>query len=236
MAIMASSIIERAQTIVQDQTNVRWPLAELLYWLNDGQRELAIFKPDSTAENMVIDLEEGTLQSIGDRGLKLLRMVRNLKSNVGGVRVGTRACRLVEREVLDAQHPSWHDPDEFPYTKEVKHFCFEENDPTNFYVFPGNNGEGMVECIVSMSPDDVVLDPGDDVHELPSYTKPITVPDVYSNALLDYVLFRAYLKDADYAGNAERSNNHHALFMNSLGAQSQGAVASSPNMGQRGAE
>ena len=234
MAVLASDIIDRAQTIVQDKTGVRWPYQELLQWLNDGQREVAIHKPSATAQNDVIPLQPGTLQSIGDGGLCLLRVIRNLKTPVGTPRIGGRACRIVSREVLDAQHPSWHDPDVFTYTKEVKHFCFDESDPTHFYVFPGNTGEGALEAVVSRSPADVVVSPGTDANNIGAYRQPITIPDIYSNCLLDYVLFRAYSKDADYAGNAERSNHHYQIFASSLGVKTQVEAVVSPNANQRG--
>lgn len=234
MPVMASDIISRAQTIVQDTTGVRWPYAELLQWLNDGQREVALYKPSATAQNVALTLQQGTLQTIGVGGLALLRVVRNLKTPVGNPRIGSRAVRIVEREVLDAQHPAWHDPTVFPYEKEVKHFCFDESDPTNFYVFPGNDGTGAVEAVVSKSPADVTLVSGADVNTLASYRLPIQVPDIYANCLLDYVLFRAYSKDADYAGNADRSAVHYGMFTASLGVKLQNEVAQNPNAGQRG--
>lgn len=234
MPVMASDVISRAQIVVQDTTGVRWPFSELLQWLNDGQREVALYKPSATAQNVALMLQQGTLQNIGPGGLALLRVVRNLKTPVTNPRVGTRAVRIVEREVLDSQHPSWHDPEVFPYQKEVKHFCFDESDPTNFYVFPGNNGTGAVEAVVSKSPDDVSLTSGADTNNINAYRLPIQVPDIYANCLLDYVLFRAYSKDADYAGNAERSAGHYAMFTAALGAKTQNELAFNPNTGQRG--
>lgn len=229
MAILASDIISRAQVVVQDVTSVRWPYAELLNWLNDGQREVAIYKPNATSATVVLELQPGTLQHIGAGGLALLRVIRNLKTPVGSPRIGSRAVRLVDREVLDSQHPSWHDPDVFPYSAEVKHFCFDGVDSTSFYVFPGNDGNGAVEAVVSRSPVDVVA--VGDANALASYARPINIPEVYANALLDYVLFRAYLKDADYAGNAERSANHYQLFAASIAAKAQNEAVVNPNTG-----
>lgn len=233
MAVYASDIIARAQIIVQDTTGVRWPYAELLNWLNDGQREVALYKPSATAQNVAIMLTSGTLQSIGTGGLALLRIIRNLKTPVGTPRLGARACRIVDREVLDSQHPDWHDSTVFPYEKVVKHFCFDDSDPTNFYVFPGNNGTGAVEAVISKSPDDIVpLVANSQV--LTDYRKLINVPEIYANCLLDYTLFRAYSKDADYAGNADRSGGHYAMFTAALGAKQQNEIANNPNTGQSG--
>ncbi|KII34852.1 hypothetical protein NL64_06200 [Pseudomonas fluorescens] len=228
MTILASDIITRAQTIVQDTTGVRWPFSEMLQWLNDGQREVAIYKPSATAVNVALTLTQGTLQSIGAGGLALLRVMRNLKTPVTTPRVGTRAARVVDREVLDSQHPSWHDPSVFTYAKEVKHFCFDDVDPTNFYVFPGNDGTGAIEAVISRAPADVVA--VGDPNVLTSYRQAISIPDIYSNVLLDYVLFRAYSKDADFAGNGERSSAHYTLFAGSLAAKAQNEAVVNPNV------
>lgn len=218
MTVLASDIITRAQTIVQDTTGVRWPSSELLQWLNDGQREVVNIKPSATAFNTVVNLQPGTLQQIGAGNLSLLRVIRNLKTPVTTPRIGTRAVRMVSLAVMDAQNPHWHDPAVFPYTKEVKHCCFDDVDPTTFYVFPGNDGSGAMEVTMSRMPDDIT-----------AANLPITLPDIYRNPLLDYVLFRAYLKDADQVANAERSANHYQLFAGSIAAKVTNESTVNPN-------
>ena len=43
-------------------------------------------------------------------------------------------------------------------------------------------------------------------------TGDLGVPDIYANAVQDYVLYRAYTKDSEYAGNAARAQAHYAAF------------------------
>ena len=47
MAITAQSLIRRVVETLQDNTSIRWPVAELVRYLNDGQREVAIYRPDA---------------------------------------------------------------------------------------------------------------------------------------------------------------------------------------------
>src|SRR3546814_10752016 len=49
--ITAKSLITIAQTLLQDATSVRWPRAELLGYLNDGQRETVLLKPEACVTN-----------------------------------------------------------------------------------------------------------------------------------------------------------------------------------------
>ncbi|MFW9595551.1 MAG: DUF6682 family protein, partial [Macromonas sp.] len=44
MAISAQSIIRRAVETLQDPTSIRWPVPELVRYLNDGQREIKLHR------------------------------------------------------------------------------------------------------------------------------------------------------------------------------------------------
>lgn len=215
--MLASVILTRAVDIIQDATNVRWPEAELLRWLSDGQREVVIHKPEANVTNTSLQLAAGnTKQSLPAAGLQLIDVVRNLGSN--GTTPG-RAVRLVAREVLDAQRPDWHTE---AGASAVKHFVFDARDPRTFYVYPQPLSAFYLEVIYSVAPADLTA--GSSV---------LTLSDIYANALLDYVLYRAYSKDAEYAGNANRAVAHYSAFANSIGIKtandrSRGPSANSP--------
>ena len=57
--------------------------------------------------------------------------------------------------------------------------------------------------------------------DLANTSATISVPDNYSNALIDYTLFRAFIKDAEYAGNATRAATHYQLFTVSVTGKAQ---------------
>ena len=40
--------------------------------------------------------------------------------------------------------------------------------------------------------------------------------DIYANGIIDYVLYRAYMKDAEFAGNNQRASSHYQLFVGSV--------------------
>lgn len=225
MAVQARDVLDRAQNLIQDQTGIRWPLPELAMWLNDGAREVAIHKPSATAESTVLPLVHGTRQTIPTGDLQLLRIIRNLKGDsTDSERIGGRAVRLVNRDVLDTQRPDWHDEDRETFTIEVKHFVFDEADPRAFYVFPGNDGSGKVEALVAKAPAPI----DETGQSLVDYAFALPVPDVYANALLDYILYRCYSKDASFAENAERAASHFQAFAASVGIKATHEVSSGP--------
>lgn len=228
MALRARDIMERAQRLVLDETSVRWPLAELCMWVNDAQREVVLQKPSALSANVVISLAADTMQELPNTYLALLRVVRNV--TVAGsppVRTGGRAVRIVSREVMDSQSPDWHDPTKTTPAKVVKHYLFDEQDPLHFYVYPPNDGTGKVEAIVSAAP--AVIAATGDANALASYETVLALPDIYANAILDFVLYRSYAKDANFAGNAQRAALHYQQFANSLGMKVQIDAALSPN-------
>jgi hypothetical protein len=225
MPVQVRDVLLRSQKLIQDETGIRWPLPELACWFNDGTREVAIHKPSASARSVLLPLVRGTRQTIPAGALMLLRVIRNLKDgSIDEARLGGRSVRIVNRDVLDTQHPSWHDADVASFAKQVKHFVFDESDPTAFYVYPGNDGQGQVEALVSHSPTPVATTG----ETLDDYAVDLPLPDVYANAVLDYVLYRAYSKDASFAENMERANAHYNAFATSIGLKRQNENQSGP--------
>lgn len=217
MPLTAQSIIRRCAITLQDTTSIRWPADELVRYLNDGQREIIIHRPDAMTTNASRALSAGTKQSLPAGGTKLIDVVRNTGGN-------KRAVRLVAREILDAQSPGWHN---LTGATEIVHYMFDPRDPTVFYVYPPAKGWGeSLEIIYSALPADVTEPPaGTDYTAVDGN---ISVPDIHGNALQDYILFRAYLKNSEYAGNAARATAHYGAFANALGIEIKATVAVAP--------
>ena len=79
MTVTVQSVLDRVQQTLQDTAGIRWSSTnELVLWVNDAQREIALLKPDATATNATVALVEGTKQTIPDDGNRLLRVVRNM--------------------------------------------------------------------------------------------------------------------------------------------------------------
>ena len=244
MAITAANIITRVQTILQDDTGIRWPSTELLLWISDAQREICLLKPDASAINAIVKLRANTTKQtmagieltggVAPTGNRFLRVVRNIHNtdftdNSGGSSGGAgRSIRLVSRRVLDSQYPDWHDPSAatgdaafISAGGNIKHYVFDEIDPQTFYVFPGvaTSQAVYVEIVYSGVPADVGAT-GD----------AIDLPDVYANCITDYVCYRAFSKEADYASNAQRATSHYNAFASAIGVKAQGDNSTSPNV------
>ncbi len=220
--LTGANLISRIQDTLQDTTGVRWVEAELLRYINDGQREVVNFRPEAAADHSNVQLATGTEQSIPDVALSLIKVVRNM-SATGGSATGKRSIRLVDGEVLNSIEPDWHDPTvtgDAAHGSVIKHYVYDPDDPRRFYVYPGvkSGSNAYVELVTARNPTD-----------LSATSSTIYIDDIYGNPLVDYVLFRCYMKDSEFAGSQQRANTHYQLFVSSLSGGGQAKNLFDPN-------
>ena len=217
----------------------RWTEKELVGWLNDGQRAIAKYMPSSCSRVDVIKLAPGTRQSIelipaarilpGDgstpvdvSGLALLDVRRNM--GVNGITPGD-AIRIVDMEILDSIYPDWHTKSGTP-----TQYAFKPVTPKTFYVSPGvpTADSVWVEASLIALPTPIVstgsLGFGG------SSTVKISVSDTYTDDLINYILARAYMKDAEFAANSNLASAHTTLFTSSINAQTAALTGVSANL------
>jgi hypothetical protein len=63
----------------------------------------------------------------------------------------------------------------------------------------------------------------------------LSIPDIYADPLLNYVLYRAYAKDAEFAQNQQLSASYLQIFQGMLGIKTQKDAAYSPDLNSKGA-
>jgi len=220
--LQAQHILSRVRNVLQDNTGVRWTDGELFDYLSDAQREIANIRPDATATHSNVQLATGTEQSIPSDGLRLIKVVRNM-SGTASSSTGARSIRVVTEDSLNSTEPNWHDPTvtgDAVHGTSVKHYIFDGDDPRKFYVYPGVAGNAFVEVVYSKNPTSIG-----------AASTLIQVDDIFANALMNFVLYRAYLKDAEFAGNQQRAGNHYQIFTQSLARGQIVQQAMEPNQG-----
>ena len=206
-------VISRTQTVLQDTTATRWPVTELQNWLNDGYREIVILRPDVNTATGTYTCAAGTRQSIASQfptALRVLDVVRNVAAGSS-----MRSVRGVDRRQLDDQRPAWHAETQ---SLNIAHYVFDPRLPKSFMTYPPATSAAQLEVLYSAVPSAHTLTEAQLINT--ATTEVIRIDDSYANALLDYVLYRAYTKDADYAGNAQRAVVHYQAMQSSIGAKS----------------
>lgn len=225
MTFTAKDVMQSAATTLLDLDFVRWPLAELLGYLNDGLREIVSIKPNANTKAVTLSLAAGTLQTLPPQYPILSRVTRNMitgHTEPGGPVGGVAIRPIKDRAILDALIPNWQ-ADAALFSATVKHVIYDLADPTIFYVAPGNTGAGKIEAIVGAYVDEIAIpaDPSD----LANFTATVGLPDAYRNPLVNWVCYRAFSKDGGLPASAERAAAHLNLFMSQIGANAQGESA-----------
>lgn len=215
------SLVAKAQTILQDTTSIRWPQDELVGWLNDAYKEIVNARPDANSEAGTHQCATGSRQNLRDtfpNALRILDCVRNINSG--------RVVDHVNRQELDDQRRSWHA--ETP-RDDVEHWMYDPRIPYSFLVYPPATSNARLEVIYSSVPTE------HDVNtDYAGSSETIKLVDSYANAILDYMLYRAYSKDADYTANTQRAMAHYQAMGAALGVKSQSDSAANPkDVGER---
>jgi hypothetical protein len=220
--VKVTDIIRRVEDVLQD-TNIRWPRLELQNWLNESYMAITLLRPDANAKAGTFTCAEGTRQAVTSAfpsALRLLDVTRNVADTSS-----KKVIRLVSRSVLDDQRPTWHAE---ANTVDIQHYTFDPRQPKEFFVYPPATTAAQLEVIYADAPDthslsEADLDPANGSSEV------IKLDDIYMSPIIDWVLYRAYSKDAEYGANEARAAASYQAFNSAIGAKSQTDSAVSPS-------
>ncbi len=219
--IKVIEVIKRVEDVLQD-SNVRWPRVELQNWLNESYLQIALLRPDASSKTGTLTCVAGSRQTITSgfsTALRLLDVVRNLASSSD-----KKVVRLIDRSVLDDQRPAWHTD---TASVNIQNYTFDVRQPKEFFVFPPATTSAQLEVVYADLPgahslSASALDPTGSNAEV------IKVDDTYLSVITDWILYRAFSKDAEFAANAARAGAHYQTFMSSIGNKTQSDMGSSP--------
>lgn len=239
--VLVKDLLYQVSTQLHDMAPqfTRWTEKELVGWLNDGQRAIAKYMPSSCSRVDVVKLVPGTKQSIdliplarilpGDGsapanvyGISLLDVRRNM--GVNGLTPGD-VIRVVDMEILDSIYPNWHTKSGQP-----SQYAFKPVTPTTFYVSPGVPSVGAVWVELSLIALPTPIVSNGSLGFGGSSTVTISVADTYADDLINYILARAYMKDAEFAANSNLAAAHTTLFTSSINAQTAALTGVSANL------
>jgi hypothetical protein len=216
-------LIVRAQTLLQDEDSVRWTVAELQYWLNDAYKETIGLRPDvntQTAEYTCVAGPRQVITGSFSNAIRLVEVVRNLATTSN-----KSSIRLTDRRSLDTQQRSWYA--ETP-TVNVELYVFDPRTPKEFLVYPPATTAARLEVIYSVLPADHTLTAAQLLN--PATAETIRIDDIFATALFDYMLYRAFSKDAEQTAMMQRAVAHYQAFQNALGIKQQVDAASQPGV------
>lgn len=207
--------LDRVNTLAVDPDKTRWPYVELLGWYNDAVLAVVNLRPDANSKNTTFELTpNSSKQTLPSDGVRWLNIVQDITTG--------NPIRKASRMILDDQVPNWH---KTPGPR-VTSWVFDEYDPKTAYVFPQPTEAQNLQIVYAVDPVPVVIT------DFENDTTTIGVDDSYFNAIVDYMLYRIYSKDADYAANGQRASAHYNAFLQAMGNKTSVDMEVSPSGGR----
>lgn len=199
-------IADGAWTKVNEATGgsaVRWPAAEALRWLNNGQREIVNRSPRSNTKTGRIAITNAdTRQDLASLGVTTAVQVIDILRNVSSSGTPRRALTKRDRVWFDDQLPGWHGT---ATATDAIHWTYDDRDPLAFFIYPPITNGNKLEIVYAAAPTD-----------LANATDVISLPDIYANALEFFLLFSFYSKDTTYTKSPQMATSYWQLFMDSV--------------------
>ena len=195
----ATDLINRAILQLNDPRNARWSVSELLEYLNEGVAALVRKVPAAHAVVDTVQLVAGTKQTLPATAIALIRVLRA----VGVNGAAGRAVSYFDLNTMNAANPGWHTAT----AGAVRQYSYDPAVPRTFWVYPPQPTPAE-KADVEYGVIPPVL--------LPNAILPIGAE--YHGLLVDYMLFRAYSKDSEYAGEDGRAAYHYKAFLEGTGA------------------
>lgn len=214
-------LLSKVRTLLQDATGVRWSSLELQGWLNDAYRAVLILRPDSNTLVGEFACVAGPRQNITSAFANAERLVSVARNTAATSGFG--AVRVTSRSNLDRMLPNW-----FASTPSVnvELYTFDPRTPKEFMVYPPATTAARLEVEYTQVPAAHALSQSQ--LENTATTEVIRIADIFADALVDFVLYRAFSKDAGVSSNAARAVAHLQAFQTNLGAGGQTNAASQP--------
>jgi hypothetical protein len=216
-------LLAKVQTLLQDTTGVRWPLLELQGWLNDSYRDTLTLRPDSNTLLGEFTCVAGPRQNVTSTFANAERLIGVLRNTATTSKKG--AIALASRSSLDSALRNWYAETQ---TVDVELYMFDPRTPKEFLVYPPATTAARLEVAYAQVPSPHTLTSEQLANA--ATTETIRIADGFANALVDYVLYRAYSKNTESTTNAAKAGAYFQSFQGALGIKGQSEAASQPGV------
>lgn len=181
------SVIDEVRRVIHDEnTPFRWGDAELIDYINAGNRQTVTILPDANTIETIVDTLTSRVarQSLPAGGIKFIKVARNYADD-GTTPQGN--VRFVEKDALDTFDPEWEyvsgkaDGDNY-----FEHYCHDGREGAVYYLYPAPAADNKRLAVVHSAVPTTMTVVGD--------TLPLA--DEFINAIVQYVIFRALTKES----------------------------------------
>ena len=210
--MIASDVLNRCSTILNDTERARWTAPMLLEFLADAMRQTVLLRPDSNSTVSVVLLSErNTKQRIPTNAVRFLSLVRNM--GAGGNIPGSPITPTT-REAMDSASATWHIDG---LSDVIDHYLYNADTPNFFYVSPPPTTGVYVE-----------MEFAKDIADIITLSDALPMASIWIEPLREYVLYRAYSVNAASTNDRGRADSHLRQYYLALGEESKAKLLYNP--------
>lgn len=187
---------------------VRWTEAELADYLTGAVAQVAALKPTLFTSFVPLPLAPGTVQTVPAEYAELVDVTHNLNADgTQGEPINPGSFSVARALGRSSCAPAYGDG----YV--VRSYTVHPDNDTVFYVDPPVPGGGTraVWALVRLAPRKITV--GTDAVIMAN-----TTPELYREALKDWMLYRAFSKETESSDSFEKAQAHYKAFMQFIGA------------------
>lgn len=223
MSTAASAVIDLVQERLNeltDGTATAYTDAQALAWLNQGQRVIAMHRPDASSSVVNLQLVQGVKQTLATGQRRLLGVTTNM--GTGSTR-GAHIDGPVEFNMLGRYDRTWATSANEDAT--VLEYAYNPEVPGTFYVNPPvpSTPDVYIEVMVATDPTDVA-----------AVGNNISLGDIYVPFLVEWMLYCFWDRDDERSPNYARGQAHLRTFLQLLSGKTQADMAVNPMNLERG--
>jgi len=197
--MQAKDVIERARIILQDADANYWTDDELPKWLTDGRMDAYRLRPDLYEKAAAVTLVDGPLQELPDGSRRLFDVSQNVSHPK------QRRITVVDDGALSASRPAWRSGSR---SAEIIHYLYNALRGGVYEVYPPARAGVQVRISYAAPPE--AIETSDSEVELAEEGE-------HAAELVDFILYRAFLKEADTVPAFQaRAAQHYAAFQSAL--------------------
>ncbi|MGL6006974.1 phage adaptor protein [Aeromonas sobria] len=196
--MLVSEILNRASTELTDTPRISWGLEDLISYYNSAISAIASARPDIFIKTQPFACAAGTRQTAPAGTIKLIDIERNTLNG--------KSIRYVSRADLESLIPSWASS---TGGEEAELYIHEPTNISAFWLYPGVKAGMSVELVLSILPTPVTR------AEVESGVS-VQVDDRYITPCLDWIIYRAFMRDSEVTANASRGQLHLQSFSQAL--------------------
>lgn len=181
-----TDLIERVAGELIDPSFTFWRQDEHLNYLNDALAAILVVKPEVARTTEVLDIKAGLSRvSLPGEAYKLLSV--NQVADIG--------VQFIEMAELDRLYPNWRTMKDTP-----SNWTKYDDEDTSFWLFPVPDSDTTVDVDYSRQ------------LRVNAVTDRVPLNAIYEPMLMDFMLYRAYSKNAHSETSVVRANHHLRAF------------------------